>query len=198
MNKEEILRSIESCTGMYTLEPHQHAALHDLLVDDPALGPGGIILELGVAFGRTSILLAALAEKHQMEYHGIDIFILCKEQEFRKAMDATGLPYTLHVGFTTGQLWDALPDVKEVPWNKPISLLFVDACHQDPWFSADCRKYLPLVEPGGLVVFDDWETDPAGPHIDVATQGEKYTADWETVAWLDERIMIKRKAHTAG
>lgn len=198
MDKAEAMRLLEHAAPEMTLEPEQHAAVYDAMVNEPSLRPGGVVLELGVCCGRTSILLAYIAKHKQMAYHGIDIFAICKEEEYRKAMDATGLPYTLHVGWTTSEKSPFAPDMPEVQWDTPINFLFIDASHTEPWFSADCKKYLPLVVPGCVVAFDDWRPEyaeyPEGAANAIPLHlAEAFTAGWEDLGWIDNRIRLKRK-----
>jgi hypothetical protein len=139
--------------------------------------------------------MAYIAKHLDLEFHAIDCFVLCKEEQYRKTLDATGLPYNLHVGTTSSVTQGAPSGMVEVPWKDPVSFLLIDAAHNEPWFSADCRKWLPLIESGGIVAFDDWaEPNPVGnAHWAIAHFGEMYTKDWEDLGWIGNRLRIKRK-----
>ena len=192
MDKEEALKLSELATPMYTLDAHDE--LYDL-VASLDIKPGDVLMELGCAFGRTSIILAYIAKHRGAEFHAIDCFILSPEEEYRKALNASGLPYNLHVGLTTGVGSPNHPHLKEVSWDREIAFLFIDAAHTEPWFSADCIKYLPLLKKGGVVAFDDW-ADPnteGNAHFAVAHFGQMHTEGWDDLGWYAKRLRVKRK-----
>ena len=117
------------------------------------------------------------------------------EQTYRDVMNQSELPYTLHVNWTSSCPVPGRQNLVEVEWNSPIHFLFIDASHNEPWFSADCKKWLPLVAPGGIVAFDDWPAEVVtgtGAHDAIAIYGEEYTKDWVDLGWL-ERVRIKQK-----
>jgi hypothetical protein len=57
----------------------------------------------------------------------------------------------------------ALPLVQCITQNSPIDLLHIDGNHSEAHALFDTIHYLPLVAPGGIVVFDDtnWTTTKA-------------------------------------
>lgn len=47
-------------------------------------------------------------------------------------------------------------DSKELNWDKPINLLWIDGDHSWEGIKNDVEKFLPLVEPGGFMVVHDY------------------------------------------
>lgn len=174
------------------------------------------IVELGVCHGLCSVVLVDLAERFLGEYYGIDCFILdATEEEWRdtiKKKFGVGTQQRAHlwVGGTSSRVEVRGKWLEEVPVIKDIDLLVIDASHTEPWFSEDCRKWLPQVKPGGLVIFDDWGVREDGPipwHEAYLAQGEGpnhnphwaipffgtlYTIGWELVATVDRDVVMRK------
>lgn len=128
------------------------------------LPPHPVIVELGICHARGSIYLASMAKFYGGEYHGVDAWVLeGSADEFWQTMETNGLVEVshLHEGGTSSDL----PGMPMVKWDQAIDLLMVDASHSEPWFSADCQRWLPFVNPGGFAYFDDWGIWPDGSGV---------------------------------
>lgn len=172
----------------------------------------GLIVEIGVCWGLTSVALAAAAKIQEAEFHAIDPFLLeGSPAEFSAMMDRKGLPYFLHVGGASSDCFG----FAEIGWmpDRGINFLLIDGAHNEPFVSLDCRKWLPLVASGGVVAFDDWGLDPAtgrpytadeawkhrdnaekphNPHWAIPYFGTMYTEGWEDAGNVG-RVVMRRK-----
>lgn len=196
MNIEEAMNVCRTAQDKYTLDDNNHAALYELLAKQ-SFPDGANIVELGCCYGRTSLILAYVAKHKNWDFHAVDCFILSPEADYRNVMNNSNLPYTLHVNWTSGCTVPQRADLYEIKWDSLVHFLFIDASHNEPWFSADCKKWLPWVAPGGIVAFDDWpaeEVTGAGAHDAIAIYGEQLTKDWVDLGWCG-RVRIKQKPY---
>lgn len=186
-----------------------HAALD-------ALPPkGGLIVEIGVCWGITSVALGQAAKERKAEFHAIDVFLLeGSATAWRTMMSERSLPATLHVGGSSGPVNWADQHMDETSWlpHKPIDFLLIDGAHNEPFVSSDCKKWLRLVAPGGVVAFDDWGLDSGGlpitmqdawqhrdnaepphnPHWAIPYFGTIFTTGWEDLPPVG-RVILKRR-----
>ena len=196
MNLTKAMEYVYLAQATYTLTEYEHGALFEFLSHEN-YRIGSNIVEVGCCYGRTSLLLAYIAQQKKWKFTAIDAFILSTEAEYLEVMDESKLPYNLIVGRTSPALIPQRPGMREVEWNQPIHFLLIDASHNEPWFSSDCEKWIPHIVHGGIVAFDDW-ADPnlteeeGNPHWAVAHYGEIYTKDWIDLGWVG-RLRIKRK-----
>lgn len=178
---EECKSIISNFTADYSLLPHHHEILYKYAMEIPY---GGVAMELGICGGRTAALLAYCAEEKNFEAHGIDAFILLKDwnaELLGKKLASFQLPYDIHEGWTA-----------EVPWDRQLDLLIIDASHTDPWVNDDFKRWTPFLKVGGIGVFDDVDPDPKSPHYPVHLAVTRYTNGWQE-EFNDGRLVIKRK-----
>lgn len=103
-----------------------------------AIPENGLYLEVGVYKGR-SLWIARQAAKEPVEIWGID------------ELDNPNVTGTHYIK----------GDSHEVPWDKSIDLLFIDANHSYEGCKGDIDKYAPHVKAGGSILFHDYdETSP--------------------------------------
>ena len=206
MNLDEAMTICRTAPATYTLDETNHAELYNFLskFNFPS---GARIVELGCCAGRTSLILAYLSKYKNWDFHAVDCFVLNAEHEYRQVMDNSKLPYTLHVNWTSSITVPTKPTLTEVPWDAPIHFLFIDASLNEPWFSGDCRKWIPFVVPGGIVAFDDWPgniengalvdnlfVDGTGAHDAIKIYGSQFTTNWIDLGWCG-RVRIKQKPY---
>jgi hypothetical protein len=114
-----------------------------------------------------------VANHSHSKYFGIDHFGLESSAEIVRDMLASKeLAGTIIEGHT-----------HEVPWDKPLDLLLIDAGHDEANVKGDCEKYLPFVKRGGYVLFDDWDEpfDRDSAHWAVHFYGDLHTRDWDKI-----------------
>lgn len=104
--------------------------------------PNGVALEIGVRFGH-SIILWARERIGAGPVVGIE---LVDRVLMRGNVADSGLPIDIIIG-DSGSI--------AVPYNE-LAFLFIDGDHREAGLRCDMARYLPLVVPGGIVVFHDY------------------------------------------
>ena len=128
-------------------------------------GPGvGSIVEIGSAWGRSTVCLAAGSKVAQRErvtaidpHTGDDWYLEEKGigpidsfAEFTKNLQAFRVDDWVQPVRMTSEA------AAEAASSEPIRLLFIDGLHTYEGVSTDIRDWVPRVIPGGVVVFDDY------------------------------------------
>ena len=137
-----VQRAMQAVSPVESMEPDEHRALWNLA---NGLPDGALIVELGVAYGMTLILLQAAAENCHGQYVGVDDWRF----GFGSCQAVAAL---LTPG--VGRLINA--PTATAPWTGGlIDLLVIDAGHDYPSVHADAVTWLPRVRAGGHVAFHD-------------------------------------------
>jgi len=122
--------------GLYTGEP-------EFLQKMARLAPEGIGLESGGGFG-SSITLWGKAREGRGRIIGLE---LVDRPLMRRNIAESGLPIEIVIG-----------DSAEVPIPcEDIAFLFIDGDHRTKAIRQDIKRFIPLVIPGGVVVFHDYK-----------------------------------------
>lgn len=177
MTWPEVRTRIAPINDHYSMRDDQHKLLFKYAQKVPK---GGLILELGIAHGKTAALFALVGRDRNLDYIGIDDFSL--EGTFEEvtqtmeSLDGTG-GWSIYNSRT-----------QDFNWSLPIDLLFIDGGHDEANVKPDCEKYVPFVKPGGIVIFDDWPQSEDDPHWAVGKYGTIATEGWES---LDDSIYIR-------
>lgn len=164
MNWNNVKQQIDGINDHYSMDESQHKLVYKYAKQVPK---SGVVLELGVAHGKTSALFCAVGIEKGYEFYGIDDFSLegtsNEVYEIINSFDIIG-------GLIISKTQDA-------EWNREVDLLLIDAGHDEANVKADCEKYIPYVKQGGIVIFDDFGDIPA--HWAVKQYGEQATQGWE-------------------
>ena len=162
--------------------PHYSVALGEarFLFDCACqLRPLENIVELGVCNGRTAAILASAADVAEAFYFGVDNFSLeSSAEEIRGKFHANALRGTIVEGST-----------QEVgkEWKLPVSLLFIDAGHDEGNVRPDTEIWLPHVVPGGIVAWHDY--GGTGERDSDAHWAVKFYADAATAEWEEKGVV---------
>ena len=195
MTWENCLQAMRPFNDHYSMAHEHHPIIYQYLT---TLCPmGGTVVELGVCNGRTFALLVYVARFHSLRVIGIDTFLLQRpetgddtEEMVRAKLDHLDAPYWLFNcnthDFDTSRL------------AGPIDFLIIDAGHDEANVRPDCEKYLPLVSPGGVVVFHDWPANLSrdDAHWAVRHYGELHTAHWDDL-YFRTGLKIRQKPKEA-
>jgi predicted O-methyltransferase YrrM len=154
----------------YSVMPDQQRTLYDAAMSLR----GGIIVELGICHGRTAAMLALSGRYTGTRYFGVDFFGLEGDAETVRAKFEKHRLYGEIIEGNThavGQWWD----------KGPISMLFIDAGHDEANVKPDIEIWLPLLKPGGCVFFHDYDDpyNPASAHWAVRHYADLATEGWE-------------------
>jgi len=131
-------RGINDVPGLYTGEP-------DFLCKMARLAPDGVGLEIGVRFGHSIITWGA-----ERAGRGPIVGIELEDRPLmRENITESGLEIEVVIG-----------DSATVPVGvTDLSFLFIDGDHRTKGLHADIRRFIPLLIPGGVVVFHDYKHD---------------------------------------
>lgn len=171
MEKEwqTVLKRARTVSDHYSMWEEQQRIIYDYCLK---VTQGGVIVELGVAYGKTSVVMASAALAVGANFYAVDNFSLVgTENEYRERMKQLKLPVTLSVGKT-----------QEVPWQLPIDLILVDAGHDEANIKPDCERWLPFVKHRGIAIFHDYEQgeiDVSHPHWAVKRYVDLNTKGWK-------------------
>jgi predicted O-methyltransferase YrrM len=180
----EHYQRLASCVSEYmALSPKRFALVHELCTKLPA---GANILEIGVCYGHTAIMLADFAKRLRGRYYGIDRWNDTSPSS-RNYVQTTldGLHLSERAALIEG-------DSRIVPWPQiPLDFLLIDGGHDESCVSSDVRRFLPWVKIAGFVAFDDCDAkdDPASPcravkkYAELACDNPK----WKEVGFVIER-----------
>jgi predicted O-methyltransferase YrrM len=122
-----------------------------------------VILELGTDRGRSAAHMAS-GNPHAIVLT-LDIDPACTKQ-----VNDLGW-HNLH-GYTTDSLKFKLED-HFIPVSKIVDLLFIDSLHAFEHARAEYDLYLPYVEPGGIILFDDIHLDAGMEKLWASIEEEK-------------------------
>jgi predicted O-methyltransferase YrrM len=113
--------------------------------------PGGCILEIGAWKGKSTAWLVEGARQHQplLEVVSVDPHLRGTWDAFN---DTIKLMKLHERGLTV--LREFSQQVGRT-WGRPLSLLWVDGCHDFDAVQSDIRYFVPHVLPGAWIVFDD-------------------------------------------
>jgi predicted O-methyltransferase YrrM len=178
MDLFEALRAADAVDAKFSLWLSEAATLWGLVHSYPSPN----VVEIGVFWGRTSIVLAAAAQRVGGYYWGVDKFGKdCPQSRFIETLQKHGLPFGL-LGAASAT----------VPWeNGPIDVLLIDGDHEEAGIAKDCEIWLPRIRPGGMVVFDDYD-DGLAPHAGIKRQADSHTGSWERVK-VSPKLLLARK-----
>jgi hypothetical protein len=112
---------------------------------------GGCVLEIGAWKGKSTAWLVEGAQRHlpPLPVVSIDPHLRGTWEAFNSTVTRLRLAER---GLTV--LREFSQDVGRT-WNRPISLLWIDGCHDFDAVQSDIRYFAPHVLPGGWIVFDD-------------------------------------------
>lgn len=139
------------------------------------------IVELGTYAGGTTIAMSRVVEDRAKIYT-VDCFAINGSDIREKVIN--NLKHYENI-----ELLEMTTNRASEEFHLPIDFLFMDADHQDDSIQNDCKRWLPKLREGGIVVFDDYNNDE---FPSVQRRVEEFTNGWPIVGAVDT-IMIKKK-----
>ncbi len=160
-----LLERIEGIEG-FLEEPEATLLMQAALV--AAAAPGGpALVEVGSYCGRSTVALAAMAraagatapvvaiDPHEGE-------LSYGDEVIRRAPTLDALRRNLADAGLTDAVEVVVGRSYEVPWQRPVGLLFLDGLHDEGNVRRDLEHFEPWLAPGALVAFDDYHPDFPG------------------------------------
>lgn len=145
---------------------------------------GGLVLEVGSHYGRSTIALASVARLvHAVDWHRGDLHVgyadtlgIFLANLVRYKVQDKVVP---HVG--------KIEDIAPVLRPRSFDLVFIDAFHEREAVARDGLLCLPLVKPGGTLAFHDYgrEMVARGVPFGVTAAVDALTAQWG----LEKRVV---------
>lgn len=119
---------------------------------------GATIVELGIAEGGSTALMALLAKPHKLIAVDLEPKPLDALAEFAAAHSLSDVvrPY---YGVDQGDRARLLEIVDAEIGDRPLDLVFDDASHQLGLTRLSFETLFPRLRPGGLFIIDDWRAD---------------------------------------
>jgi predicted O-methyltransferase YrrM len=156
LNMETVRLTLNSSQLMNRKEVTFHTYVHILFNLRTALGlKSAIYVEIGIWKGATSLFMAN--HSFPTRIIGIDGFYLDKQE-----LEATALINSLmpkngnSIEIIKSDSRKAIPELKRRLDGGMIDILFIDGDHSVYGATMDFILYLPLVVPGGYIIFDDF------------------------------------------
>lgn len=179
-----IIAIMRKASTHYSLNEIEQKGLFDVTYGN--LPRGALVVELGVCHGKTTLLLAFLADHAGGQYLGIDTWQL--EGDMKTVQQLLIDARLDHVA-TLLQI-----RTQDAPLPGPIDLLLIDAGHDEANIRPDVERWAPLVRPGGLIAFHDYDSppDPASPHWAVRHYADLHTGDWPAVCHIGGLLVRRR------
>lgn len=152
--------------------------LYDSVVEFASCA-SGVALEIGCHKGCSTIFLSkACLRKGIHTIYAIDLFTgtPTQNQQFDTYVDATSRikKYGLENNITLIRTHSL-----DCDWEKAIDVLHIDADHGYSAVKEDMVKFIPFVNDGGIVIFDDYDT--AHPGVQKAVHELVGEGDFEIV-----------------
>jgi len=166
----------------YGILPRYCAAFLEGMVSslpDPAL-----VVEIGTYMGNGSVaLLRGLSNHEEAHLWSIDISDCPNADELVKK---AGLPMERYTRITANSI-DAAKT-----WEGLVDMVYVDGSHYEEGVRADIHGWAPHVRPGGLMVFDDYQT-PEWSGVTKAVNAIMFhDNDWRLVGQVGRCIAFEK------
>lgn len=143
----EIYLILDRYTSVASFTKKECKAYYDQLI---LLPPFSNVVEIGVQYGRSTIISASVAKEHSLNLTAIDNW--SEDGEKAKAMVDKWMK-ELKLSFT---LLNKTSLSARIDYHSPIDLLFIDGNHTYQGVTDDCMYWIPLVKLNGIVCFHDF------------------------------------------
>ena len=103
------------------------------------------------------IMLFSMMSKYKCSFYGIDIHEMYKSDYASRNIDKFNINKHPHYFITGSSLEQSTEDKVKDMCPDGIDLLFIDGLHNTDSVYNDYKRYSQFVNPGGVIVFDDYE-----------------------------------------
>jgi MMP 1-O-methyltransferase len=194
LDAEQIVERMRPVEGWFAED--EARLLIDCAVRVLSRRPGLPMVEVGSYLGRSTVVLASVAQAYGTLVYAIDPHqgdmgpgvgagYGSTFERFRANLEAAGVA-------------DAVVPIvarcQDVPWNVEIGLVFIDGWHEYASVRGDFEHFAPHLAAGGFAVFHDYLPAPDGrEHYDVIRAVDDILADgWRKVGQASSLIALAR------
>ena len=126
------------------------------------LSSTGIALEVGVFQGCSLVYLSKACQKKGIsKVYGIDLFT--GTPSWNQNLDSYDVTRKRINEYKLNRIVTLIKeDSHESTWTQKVDMLHIDADHQYEAVKKDIEKFVPYVNRGGLVIFDDYDNSHIG------------------------------------
>jgi hypothetical protein len=181
MNIESAVAFAETISGEYS-----RAELEELANIAYSLPAGGVIVEIGVLYGRSASIFFQAAQERPLELHFVDPWVVNESEAFRsftRMVDENfrNVPFTLH----------SMESVKAAKRFEALSinLLHVDGDHSPGGIKTDCKCWLDRLAWGGFIAFHDY-THSDFPQVKETV--DQYCRSWQLLGTTDTQARFRK------
>ena len=155
MNFDEVYQLADKSGSESAFNRDECVALYFLSYLVP---PGGLAIEIGLQFGRSTTVIGAIAKEKNFSFMGIDDWKEDVSPDAKRNIEELlikqmGLPIKL-VNSNSKIAWRDIPQIVY-----GIDLIHIDGDHNYKGVLSDCENYLKYVVKGGFACFDDYGHD---------------------------------------
>lgn len=113
-----------------------------------------VIVEIGSYAGGSTMILAEFASRYGGKVFAIDPFHSDNrpkyESSYEAEFDANTARWAHHIEKCKGSSG-------EIPWQRPIDMLFIDGDHSYEALARDLSRFVPYVKSSGIVALHDYK-----------------------------------------
>jgi hypothetical protein len=154
---------------------------------------GGVIVEVGSLFGRSSFVWAMCA------LPSVKVVCIDPWERAQWIIDWVEKPFGVNKPFSMDAFLHYTRECKNIQpirgyspdcvkdWDQPIDLYFEDAVHEDPGFSRNVDFWLRHLKPGGIFSGDDFRSnyyDITRKVIEIGTEWKSRMTVIESLFWM--------------
>lgn len=183
---DEIYNIVEESSHETAFNREEVDALHKYLQEVPE---EGIVVEIGVEFGRSTSVIAEVQKERNYIFYAVDPFNVQDNGEEAK----NHVLNQIKKHNWDFNLWLKSSERGSIELNKDVDFLHIDGNHDYKAVLLDCTLWLPKLKSGGYVCFDDYGHDSL-PGVFKAVK--KYMSkhnDFEFIGRFGNKLGVFRK-----
>lgn len=148
---EDIYKIIDLNSHETAFSREESKAYFDLLMSLPEKSN---VVEIGVQFGRSTMISAFVSKEHDLNLTSIDNWSDGYGPQAKAHVESWMEKYNLKFN-----LWSANSNECHTDYKDTIDLLFIDGDHNFEGVMNDCIHWIPKVKFGGFIAFHDYGRD---------------------------------------
>lgn len=191
MNFEEIYQIVEESSHETAFNKEECEALFSLASEVP---DSGVVVEIGVEYGRSTSLIAEVQKTNPFTFIAIDPHDIQENGAEARAHVLS----QMEKHSWNFDLWQSTSEQAETrfklnyPITQVIDLLHIDGNHDYEFVLQDCRFWMPKVKQGGYACFDDYGHDSL-PGVYQACQEYIKKDEWKFIGRYGNKLGVFKR-----